>query len=131
MARFFKSLFTITFSLFTITFTLMSCQEGREAGDLLGQWRMVGSDTKYISFSGSITWIRCLPDDEVFGNFQHIGDSLFIQCYSIEGNVADTILIEEKYAFKPFNDIRVKIESLTSDKLIISKNSQTWSFDKY
>ncbi len=131
MARFFKSLFTITFSLFTITFTLMSCQEGREAGDLLGQWRMVGSDTKYISFSGSITWIRCLPDDEVFGNFQHIGDSLFIQCYSIEGNVADTILVEDTYAFKPFNDIRVKIESLTSDKLIISKNRQTWSFDKY
>ncbi len=131
MARFFKSLFTITFSLFTITFTLMSCQEGREAGDLLGQWRMVGSDTKYISFSGSITWIRCLPDDEVFGNFQHIGDSLFIQCYSIEGNVADTILVEDTYAFKPFNDIRVKIESLTSDKLIISKNSQIWSFDKY
>ena len=131
MARFFKSLFTITFSLFTITFTLMSCQEGREAGDLLGQWRMVGSDTKYISFSGSIAWIRCLPDDEVFGNFQHIGDSLFIQCYSIEGNVADTILIEDTYAFKPFNDIRVKIESLTSDKLIISKNSQNWNFDKY
>ena len=131
MARFFKSLFTITFSLFTITFTLMSCQEGREAGDLLGQWRMVGSDTKYISFSGSIAWIRCLPDDEVFGNFQHIGDSLFIQCYSIEGNVADTILVEDTYAFKPFNDIRVKIESLTSDKLIISKNSQIWSFDKY
>ena len=131
MARFFKSLFTITFSLFTITFTLMSCQEGREAGDLLGQWRMVGSDTKYISFSGSITWIRCLPDDEVFGNFQHIGDSLFIQCYSIEGNVADTILVEDTYAFKPFNNIRVKIESLTSDKLIISKNSQTWSFVKY
>ena len=131
MARFFKSLFTITFSLFTITFTLMSCQEGREAGDLLGQWRMVGSGTKYISFSGSITWIRCLPDDEVFGNFQHIGDSLFIQCYSIEGNVADTILVEDTYAFKPFNDIRVKIESLTSDKLIISKNRQTWSFDKY
>lgn len=131
MARFFKSLFTITFSLFTITFTLMSCQEGREAGDLFGQWRMVGSDTKYISFSGSITWIRCLPDDEVFGNFQHIGDSLFIQCYSIEGNVADTILVEDTYAFKPFNDIRVKIESLTSDKLIISKNRQTWTFDKY
>ncbi len=131
MARFFKSLFTITFSLFTITFTLMSCQEGREAGDLLGQWRMVGSDTKYISFSGSITWIRCLPDDEVFGNFQHIGDSLFIQCYSIEGNVADTILVEDTYAFKPFNDIRIKIESLTSDKLIISKDRHIWSFDKY
>ena len=134
MARFFKSI------ILFIGLFLVSCQEGREAGDLLGQWRMVGSDTKYISFSGSITWIRCLPDDEVFGNFQHIGDSgnfqhigdsLFIQCYSIEGNVADTILVEDTYAFKPFNNIRVKIESLTSDKLIISKNSQTWSFDKY
>ena len=120
MARFFKSI------ILFIGLFLVSCQEGREAGDLLGQWRMVGSDTKYISFSGSITWIRCLPDDEVFGNFQHIGDSLFIQCYSIEGNVADTILVEDTYAFKPFNNIRVKIESLTSDKLIISKNSQTW-----
>ena len=93
MARFFKSI------ILFIGLFLVSCQEGREAGDLLG--------------------------------FQHIGDSLFIQCYSIEGNVADTILVEDTYAFKPFNNIRVKIESLTSDKLIISKNSQTWSFDKY
>ena len=84
MARFFKSI------LLFIGLFLVSCQEGREAGDLLGQWRMVGSDTR-----------------------------------------ADTILVEDTYAFKPFNDIRVKIESLTSDKLIISKNSQTWSFDKY
>ena len=52
MARFFKSI------LLFIGLFLVSCQEGREAGDLLGQWRMVGSDTKYISFSGSITWIR-------------------------------------------------------------------------
>ena len=85
MARFFKSI------ILFIGLFLVSCQEGREAGDLLGQWRMVGSDTKYISFSGSITWIRCLPDDEVFGNFQHIGDSLFIQCYSIEGNKRDLL----------------------------------------
>ena len=131
MARFFKSLFTITFSLFTITFTLMSCQEGREAGDLLGQWRMAGSDKQYISFSGSIAWIRHLPEDEVYANFQHVGDSLFIQCYSIEGNPSDTILVENTYGFRPFNNIRVKVESLTSDKLIFKKGSQTWSFDKY
>ena len=131
MARFFKSLFTITFSLFTITFTLMSCQEGREAGDLLGQWRRAGSDKLYVSFSGSITWIKSLTEGEVFGNFQHVGDSLFIQCYSIEGEVSDTILVEDTYGFKPFNNIRVKVESLTSDKLILKKGTQTWSFDKY
>ena len=126
MAKFFKYIFLLTSSIF-----LLSCQEGGDAGDLLGQWRLSGSDTQYISFSGSIVWVKNLGENELYGNFQHVGDSLFIQCYSIEGNVADTILIEDKYAFKPFNDIRVKIESLTSDKLIISKNSQTWSFDKY
>ncbi len=114
-----------------LSLLLSSCQEGREAGDLLGQWRMAGSDKQYISFSGSIAWIRHLPEDEVYANFQHVGDSLFIQCYSIEGNPSDTILVENTYGFRPFNNIRVKVESLTSDKLILKKGSQTWSFDKY
>ncbi|MBR1503048.1 MAG: hypothetical protein IJ618_04080 [Prevotella sp.] len=92
---------------------------------------MAGSDKQYISFSGSITWIRSLPKGEVFGNFQHVGDSLFIQCYSIEGDIADTILVEDTYGFKPFNSIRVKVQSLTSDKLILTKGQQTWGFDKY
>ena len=131
MARFFKSLFSLFTFHFSLLLFLASCQEGREAGDLLGQWRMAGSDKQYISFSGSITWIRSLPKGEVFGNFQHVGDSLFIQCYSIEGDIADTILVEDTYGFKPFNNIRVKVQSLTSDKLILTKGQQTWSFDKY
>ena len=125
MARFFKSVILIA-SLF-----LAACQEGREAGDLLGQWRMAGSQTNYISFSGSITWFKSLGKGEVYANFQRQGDSLFIQCYSIEGSPVDTALVEQSFGFKPFSNIRVKIESLTSDHLIVSKNSQTWSFDKY
>ena len=125
MARFFKTLFLLSCILLT------ACQEGREAGELFGQWRMAGSDLNYISFSGSITWIKNLKEGEVYGNFQHTGDSLFIQCYSIEGEPKDTAIVEKTFGFKPFRNIRIKIESLTSDQLIVSQKGHTWSFDKY
>ena len=141
MARFFKnshrslrshrysilfiSLFTLHSSLFT------SCQEGGDAGDLFGQWRLEGSDTKYISFSGSIAWIKNLNENELYGNFQHVGDSLFIQCYSINGIPEDTTLVENSFGFRPFNNIRLKIETLSSDRLLLRKDNQTWIFDKY
>ena len=125
MARFYKII-----SLFAIIL-LTSCEEGREAGDLLGQWRMSGSDTKYISFSGSITSIKDLVEGEVFGNFQHIGDSLFIQCYSIDNLQSDTIMIESSYGFRPFNNIRLKIESIDNDNLVLSNKGKIWSFYKY
>jgi hypothetical protein len=67
----------------------------------------------------------------VYGNFQHVGDSLFIQCYSEKAEKADTIMIEESFGFKPFNNIRVKIAALDNDQLVITKGSQTWSFHKY
>ena len=125
MARFYKII-----SLFAIIL-LTSCEEGREAGDLLGQWRMSGSDTKYISFSGSITSIKDLVEGEVFGNFQHIGDSLFIQCYSKDALPSDTFMIETSYGFKPFKNIRLRIESIDSDNLVLSKGGKIWSFYKY
>ena len=125
MARFYKLI-----SLFSIIL-LISCEEGREAGNLYGQWRMSGSDTKYISFSGSITSIKDLVEGEVFGNFQHVGDSLFIQCYSKDKLLSDTIMIESSYGFKPFNNIRLKIESIDNENLVISKGGKIWSFFKY
>ena len=125
MARFYKLI-----SLFAIIL-LISCEEGRDAGNLHGQWRMSGSDTKYISFSGSITSIKDLVEGEVFGNFQHVGDSLFIQCYSKDKLLSDTIMIESSYGFKPFNNIRLKIESIDNENLVISKEGKIWSFFKY
>lgn len=125
MARFYKLI-----SLFAIIL-LISCEEGRDAGNLYGQWRMSGSDTKYISFSGSITSIKDLVEGEVFGNFQHVGDSLFIQCYSKDNLLSDTIMIESSYGFKPFNNIRLKIESIDNENLVISKEGKIWSFFKY
>ena len=125
MARFYKLI-----SLFSIIL-LISCEEGREAGNLYGQWRMSGSDTKYISFSGSITSIKDLVEGEVFGNFQHVGDSLFIQCYSKDNLLSDTIMIESSYGFKPFNNIRFRIESIDNDNLVLSKGGKIWSFYKY
>ena len=126
MAKFFKYIFLLTSSIL-----LLSCQEGGDAGDLLGQWRLSGSDTQYISFSGSIVWIKNLKENELYGNFQHVGDSLFIQCYSIKGIPEDTTLVEKSFGFRPFNNIRLKIETLSSDRLQLRKDNQTWSFDKY
>ncbi len=131
MARYFKF---IPFYLFTLL--LFSCQEGREAGDLLGQWRMKGSDTSFISFSGTVTLFRNtavidLAKGQTYGNFQHIGDSLFIQCYSAKGEASDTINVENIFGFKPFNNIRLKIVTLDNDHLVLSKESQTWTLEKY
>ncbi len=129
MARFFKYIILLTSSILLLT----SCQEGSDAGDLLGQWRMNNTDNQYMSFSGGIVWIKTVPDKNfgVFGNFQHKGDSLFIQCFSKEELKSDTVMVEESFGFKPFNNIRVKIESLNGDIMVLSKDGQKWNFYKY
>ena len=130
MAKFYKYLISYLLLLTSCLF-FASCQEGGDAGDLWGQWRLAGSDTKYISFSGSIVWVKNLNENELYGNFQHVGDSLFIQCYSINGIPEDTTLVENSFGFRPFNNIRLKIETLSSDRLLLRKDNQTWAFDKY
>lgn len=103
---------------------------------MLGQWRLKGSDTNYLSFSGSVALFRDitfsdLAKGQIFGNFQHKGDSLFIQCYSIKGTPSDTTVVENNFGFKPFNNIRVKVAALDKDQLVLTKDSQIWSFEKY
>jgi len=127
MARFSKYLILLVSSLFL----LASCQEGREAGDLLGQWQMSGNDNLYLAFSGSVAVCRNGGGANVYGNFQHTGDSLFIQCYSIYQEKADTILVEDHFGFKPFNNIRLKIEQLDGNHITLSKSGQTWTFRKW
>ncbi len=127
MARFFKYIILLTSSVFLLT----SCQEGSEAGDLFGMWQMAESDTEYLSFSGSIALFQNSEGNRVYSNFQHQGDSLFIQCYSAEELKSDTVMVEESFGFKPFNNIRVKIESVNGDILVLSKESKTWNFHKY
>ena len=130
MARYFKflaigALFTIHYSLFT------ACQEGRDAGDLFGQWRLTDKEDMYISFSGSVTQFRMENGQPVFAKFQHVGDSLFMQCSSIYKQKADTTMVEESFGMKPFTNIRVKIDALDNDHLLLSKDGQQWSFEKY
>lgn len=127
MAKYFKHILLLT-SYFLL---LSSCQEGSEAGDLFGQWRQTGSDTNYMSFSGSVALFRTSVEGRVYGNFQHKGDSLFIQCYSVEGLRSDTVIVEESFGFKPFNNIRVKIEALDNDHLILKNDQHSWTFNKY
>lgn len=130
MARFFKRLLALASYLLLLTSSI-SCQEGGEAGDFFGQWRMKGTEGKYISFSGSTTWLKSMGEGDVFGNFQHVGDSLFIQCYSINATPGDTAIVEQAFGWKPINDIRLKINVLDGDNLVVSKGGQTWSFYKY
>lgn len=127
MAKYYKILLLFASYIFLLT----SCQEGKDAGDLLGQWRLDNYDSKYISFSGSVSLIKDMNTGAAYGNFQHVGDSLFIQCYSEKEQKSDTITVEESFGFKPFNNIRTKIVALDSDQLILTKNGQTWSFHKY
>ena len=125
MARFFNTIIALSLLL------LVSCQEGGEAGDLLGQWRLADSDTKYVSFSGSLTLFRSISEGEVYGKFQHVGDSLFVQCLSIYGVPSDTAIVEKSFGFQPFGDIRLRIEALSNDKIVLSKGQRQWKFRKY
>lgn len=134
MAKSYKIIRHLTSYILLLTssiFLLTSCQEGGEAGDLFGMWHMSDSDTGYLSFSGSVSLFQTSVEKRVYGNFQHQGDSLFIQCYSAKELKSDTIMVEESFGFKPFNNIRVKIESLNGDIMVLSKDGQKWNFYKY
>lgn len=129
MARYFKHLLPLISYLLFLT----ACQEGRDAGDLFGQWRKGDSSTEYMSFSGPVAVFRSSKDmgRQVFGNYQRQGDSLFIQCFSKKGAVEDTIIVEKWFGLRPLNDIRLKVESLADDQLIVSKDGQIWNYYKY
>jgi hypothetical protein len=92
---------------------------------------MKGSDNQYVSFSGSVSLFRLIGKGEIFGNFQHVGDSLFVQCVSVKGEKRDTAIVEDTFGFKPFSDIRVRIETLDSEDLVLSKDGKVWAFYKY
>lgn len=125
MARFSRYVVILLMLLF------VSCQEGGEAGDLFGQWQQQGNSNRYVSFSGSVVWLKSTTDGNIFGNFQHRGDSLFIQFYSAEGLTTDTTLVEDIFGFRPLNDIRLKIDRLDGDMLVLSQEGRGWSFRKY
>lgn len=131
MARYFKHLLLLTSYIFLLTSSLSSCQEGRDAGDLWGQWRLEGHDDMYVSFSGTITHFRKNNGQAVFAKFQHEGDSLFMQCSSIYQEKSDTTFVEDDFGMKPFTNIRLRIDALDSDRLVLSKDGQHWAFEKY
>ena len=74
MARFSKHLILVTSYIFLLTSTLSSCQEGGNAGDLLGQWRLEGYEDMYVSFSGTITQFRKANGQHAFDKGNIYGD---------------------------------------------------------
>ena len=131
MANYYKHLILLTSSIFLLTSALSSCQEGGDAGDLLGQWRLEGHDDMlYVSFSGTIAQFNN-NGQAVFAKFQHEGDSLFMQCSSIYQEKSDTTFVEDDFGMKPFTNIRLRIDALDSDRLLLSKDGQHWAFEKY
>ena len=105
------------------------------------------TDSKYMSFSNSIVVFRSViatphsqrensnvRDGEVYGTFEHVGDSLFIHCYSITdvtGTPEDVDLIENVFGLKPFGNIRFRIDALDDDQLLLSKDGQHWKLIKW
>lgn len=130
MARFSKWSVIGTLSALIIPL-FASCQEGGDAGDLLGQWRLTDKEGMYVSFSGSIAQFRKTNGQAVFAKFQHVGDSLFMQCSSINCIHTDTTMIEDDFGMKPFTNIRLHIDALDSDHLLLSKDGLHFSFEKY
>lgn len=130
MARYFKYI-AISCWLLAVGTLFTSCQEGGDAGDLLGQWRLTEKTDMYVSFSGTITQFRKNNGQAVFAKFQHVGDSLFMQCSSIYQEKSDTVMVEDEYGMKPFTNIRVKIEALDADRLLLSKDGRHWTLEKY
>lgn len=126
MARFFKYIIILTSCII-----LGSCQEGGDAGDLFGMWRLKDSEPKSISFAGSLVLFRDTNGSQIYGSFRHVGDSLFIQCVSVNASPTDTVFIENSFGFKPFENIRLKINTLNDDDLVLSKDGKIWSFYKY
>jgi hypothetical protein len=130
MAKYFKYL--LSFSLVhLLMLSASSCQEGGEAGDLFGQWRMDNSDTHYISFSGSIVRIHDLHTSQVFGNFQQHGDSLFLQFHSIYAQPSDTAAVVNLFGPQPIDDIRLKVMTLDGGHLVLGNGQRLWNFCYY
>jgi len=111
--------------------TLSACQEGSDAGSLLGQWRLEGSQTLYLSFSGSVTLLRSIGQAEVFGNFQHSGDSLFIQFHSIYAQPSDTAAVERMFGPLPLSNIRLKVMTVDGQHLVLANGQRLWNFSYY
>ena len=131
MARYYKHLLLLTSYIFLLTSSLSSCQEGGDAGDLFGQWRLTDKEDMYVSFSGTITQFRKNNGQAVFAKFQHVGDSLFMQCSSIKQIKSDTTFVEDDFGMKPFTNIRLKIDVLDDERLLLSKDDQRWILEKY
>lgn len=110
---------------------LSSCQEGSDAGSLLGQWRLEGSPTQYLSFSGSVTLLRSVGKAEVFGNFQQHGDSLFLQFHSIYAHPSDTAAVVNLFGPQPIDDIRLKVMTLDGGHLVLGNGQRLWNFCYY
>lgn len=127
MARFFRNTFYAIITMVALT----ACEEGSDAGELYGQWRLVGGENVYVSFSGSLVIMRKTSVAEVYGNFQHVGDSLFMQYYTYKEEPLDTLTIEEELHFRPMNNVRTRITELSGKHLTLTRGGEIWNFEKY
>jgi hypothetical protein len=54
-----------------------------------------------------------------------------MQCSSIYKEKADTLMVEDEFGMKPFINIRVRIDALDSERMLLSKDGQQWTLEKY
>ncbi len=139
MAKFYK------YFCFVLLFLLTACQNEGDIGSLYGQWKLTNShvngenklfDNIYFSFQGKVVWVKSVNADnhtynDVFGNFQHVGDSLLINFVQKSELTTTASLIEERCGFADADNVRVLIRNLDSSELILLDGDNYWNFEKY
>ncbi len=139
MAKFFKYYSIVSLFLFA------ACQNEGDIGSLYGQWLLRNSyvngenklfDNIYFSFQGKVVWVKSVNADnhtynDVFGNFQHVGDSLLINFVQKSEQTTTTSLIEERCGFVDADNVRLIIKNLDSSELILSDGDNYWKYEKF
>lgn len=139
MAKYFN------FFIFFFLLCFVSCQNEGDIGSLYGQWALKSSlingqtkehDNLYFSFQGKVVWAKSVNAsnhtyNDVFGNFNQVGDSILMNFVQKSEYTTTKSLIEEKCGFSDADNVRVLIKELDSSKMILSDRDNYWIFEKF
>lgn len=139
MGRFYKYFCLLSF------FLLSACQNEGDIGYLYGQWSLKSSyingenkkyDNIYFSFQGKVVWVKSVNAtyhtyNDVFGNFDHVGDSILFSFVQKSESTTTTFLIKEKCGFSDADNVRLLIKNIDSSELILIDRDNYWYFEKY
>ncbi len=128
-----------------LALTLTACDKVDENGDLGGMWQLLSQtrrdapdvavrtadDRIFFSFRNELLKTQCMSENEYFLSlFRHHGDSIFLDSsYAVPG---DSLVSPEALARYGVDATgRFRVESLTSERLVLSNAESVLTFRKY